>query len=123
MSKVIELRKIVLTRLKTIHPRVFFMDAPDNAQYPYLIYNLPNSVDDGALENYVLDVDGWDSQEDTTALETLMSQADHALHRETVIVDGLSVTFYRENRLTLTDDNKKIRRRKYVYQARVYMGG
>lgn len=124
MSKVIELRKVISSYLKSKHLRVYFEAAPENAIYPYLVYDLPNSSDDGSMEQFVLDVDGWDAPAnlDTTALETMMDTVDTGLHRKTVSISGLAMTFYRENRLTLTDEDVRIRRRKYVYQVRTHAG-
>lgn len=137
MIKIIEIRKNIKTSLKSIHPnvldeggnsksRVHYENAPDDTGYPYLVYDLPNSIDDGSLEQFVLDVDGWDYpvNGDTTALETLMDKVDKALHRKTVVIDAqLAITFYRENRIPLKDDDKRIRRRKYVYQIRTHENG
>jgi len=134
MIKVIEIREIIQTALKSVHARVYFesspatIDDPDNpgtnipTPFPYLVYDLPNSTDDGTLEQFVLDVDAWDSTNgDTTSLETLIDSADKSLHRKTITVDDvLAVTFYRENRLTLTDDDPNIKRRKYTYEVRTF---
>jgi len=120
--KVIELRKMINTMLKSIHPRIYYRSAPDTAVFPYLVYDLPNSTDDGTLEQFILDVDAWESTNgDTTGLETLIDSADKSLHRKTITVDDvLAVTFYRENRLTLTDDDPNIKRRKYTYEVRTF---
>lgn len=125
MSKVIELRKIIQSFLRTKHPRVYFEAAKDDALYPYVVYALPNSMDDLSMERFILEVDGWDmpANGDTTALETLMSIVDAELHRKTVMVNGISATLYRENRLSLTDDDQRIRRRKYIYQIRTHQAG
>lgn len=122
--KTVELRRIITTALLQVHPRVYFQVADEKADYPYLVFDLPNSMDDLSMEQFVLDVDGWDAPVggDTMALETLMASVDTVLHRKTVLVNGLSATFYRENRLPLLDDNKQIRRRKYVYQIRTHGG-
>ena len=123
MIKVIEIREIIQTALNSVHPRVYYQTAPDTAVFPYLVYDLPNSTDDGTLEQFVLDVDAWDrpSNGDTTIVEILIDSADKSLHRKTITVDdNLAVTFYRENRLTLTDDDPNIKRRKYIYKIRTF---
>lgn len=123
MIKTYELRKAIHLALKSIHPRVWFQTAPDGAAYPYLIYDLPNAVDDGSLEQFVLDVDGWDAPEggNTVPLESLMHEADKALNGLAAKVgDSLTLIVYRDNRLALRDDDPKIIRRKHVYQVRTF---
>jgi hypothetical protein len=121
MIKTVELRKAIQASLKSIHTRVYFQHAPDNAVYPYLVYDLPNSTDDGLMERFVLEVDGWSNSKDTNEVETLMDSMDKELHRRVVIVNGeLALILYRENRLAPIDDDPRIRRRKYVYQIRTY---
>jgi hypothetical protein len=123
MDKMIELRKVIQTYLKSKHARVYFQVAPDNATYPFVVYELPNSIDDGAMERFVLDIDVWDDESDTTSLETLASNIDNGLHRLTVMSNGLGCTFYRENRMSMTDDDSRLRRRKLIYQIRTHEGG
>lgn len=133
MIKIIEIRTLINSYLKTKHPRVYFEVAPDDAEFPYLVFDLPNSNDDGSMEQFVLDVDGWDypKNANTIPLETLMSVVDgdgdkanpSGLHRKSMVIPGLSLTFYRENRIPLRDDDPAIRRRKHVYQIRTHVGG
>ena len=122
MIKVIEIREIIQTALKSVHSRVYYRTVPDTTVFPYLVYDLPNSTDDGTLEQFILDVDAWDDTNgDTTIVEILIDSADKSLHRKTITVgNNLAVTFYRENRLTLTDDDPNIKRRKYIYQVRTF---
>lgn len=124
MNKPVELRKMIQTVLKSKAPRVYFQDAPEDAVFPYVVYDLPNSIDDGTMENFRLEVDGWDAPAngDTTNLETLMDSIDKALHREVKRVSGFAAVFYRDNRMALLDDDKRIRRRKYIYQVRTFGG-
>lgn len=123
MNKMLELRKAIATALMSAHPRVFYEAATEQAEFPYLVYDLTNSIDDGTLEQFVLDVDGWDRPAggDTTSLETMMDAADKAIHRMVVTVDDeMAFIFYRDNRLTLDDDDPRIRRRKWIYQIRSF---
>lgn len=123
MSKVTKLRSAIVTILRAVHPRTYYQRAPDNAVYPYLVYELPNSADQGDTEQFVLDVDGWDRpavQGDSTQLEQLMAAVDEALDRRVVTVDGTPMVIYRETRLPLEDDDVRLLRRKYVYQVRVF---
>ena len=117
------LRKLLHPYLKSIHPRVYFQDAPDDAQFPYLTYDFTQITNDGEeFETVALDIDGWDMPAggDTTALENLMESVNDALNKKTLTAEGLAVTFYLDRKIPLTDDNKDIRRRKYIYEARLF---
>lgn len=119
----IELRKTLQAHLKTIHPRIYFQQAPDTATFPYLVYNMPSLYDDGEGHQLItLDIDGWDapSDGDTTALETLMAEVNTGMNKKTFVTDTFSVTFYLETKLPLVDDDPRIKRRKYVYQGRLF---
>jgi hypothetical protein len=117
------LRKLLHPYLKSIHPRVYFQDAPDSAEFPYLTYDFTQIVNDGeGFETVAVDVDGWDmpANGDTTALETLMQTVNDALNKKTLTDEDLAVTFYLDRKIPLRDDNKDIRRRKYIYEARLF---
>lgn len=124
MIKMIELRKSLSSFLKGKHPRVYYEEAPENAVYPYVVYSLSNSINTTtSYEQFVLDVDGWDTpvKGDTTVIETLMDSVDTGINEKTFIInDVYAVTIYRENRLVVRDEDKLIKRRKYVYQVRMH---
>jgi len=118
-----KLRKLVHSCLKSIHPRVYFQMAPDNAPFPYLVYDFTQIVNDGEeFETVAVDIDGWDMPAggDTTELETLMQTVNDVLNKKTLTAEGLAGTFYLDRKIPLRDDNKNIRRRKYIYEARLF---
>lgn len=120
MAKHIELRKAIQTQLETAADRVYYRVAPQNATYPYIVFDLPTSYGEEP-EIYTLDIDGWDNVTDPTALETLMDAVDKALHRKVLYTtDKVGVKFFRENRLTLDDDDARLKRRTYIYSARAF---
>jgi len=117
----IELRKIIQGQLKAIHPRVYFQMAPKTATFPYLVYDIPTINDDG--EGYQLatiDIDGWDNENDTTVLETLMNSVNNALNKKSFIHNNTTLTPFLESKLSLRDDEAKLKRRKNIYQGRIF---
>ncbi|MBP1992547.1 hypothetical protein [Paenibacillus eucommiae] len=124
MSKVVEMRKALQSIIKAKHSRVYYEMAPDDVQFPYVTYELPNSYDDGTMENFVLHVDGWDApaKGDTMPLEMIMEEIDSVLQRQVIRTNGMAFVIYRDNRLSIPDDDKRIRRRKIVYQVRTFGG-
>ncbi|WP_307341592.1 tail completion protein gp17 [Caldalkalibacillus uzonensis] len=119
----IELRKAIKAAIKEVHSEVYFEKATDDSPYPYIVFDLPNSISNGALENFVLEVEGWDAptNSDTTGLEMMMDAVDKALQRKTfVIADNLFFSLYRDGRESINENDSLIKRRRYTYQARVY---
>lgn len=117
------LRKLLHPFLKSIHPRIYFQIAPDSAEFPYLVYDFTQIVNDGEeFETVALDVDGWDMPVggDTTAIENLMDEVNQALNKKTLTAEELAVTFYLDRKIPLRDDNPAIKRRKYIYEARLF---
>ena len=117
------LRELLYPQLKDIHSRVYFQVAPDSAQFPYLVYDFTQIVNDGEeFETVAVDIDGWDMPAggDTTELETLMQTVNDVLNKKTLTAEGLAGTFYLDRKIPLRDDNKNIRRRKYIYEARLF---
>jgi hypothetical protein len=130
----IEIRKVLSTYLKTLHPRVYFQIAPSDAVFPYIVYDLPSIFSDGeGGETATLDIDGWDmnSTGDTTAIENLMKTINGkldengnptGLDKRTLVAEDIVVTFFLENKLSLLDDDKRIKRRKYTYSGKLIRG-
>ena len=130
--------------VKAIHPnvaidgksvsRVHFQAAPENAPFPYLVYDFPNISPDGeSMDLAMVDIDGWDSPTngDTAALETLMALVNGngnlisptGLDKATLFTEAIAVTFYLDIKIPLRDDDPRIRRRKYIYQAKLFRRG
>lgn len=114
----IQIREQIRALLLPLSSIVYFQDAPDNAAFPYVTFNIPNSFMAGEVEVWVLDVDVWDSATDSTALETLANNINMALHRARYIGDGFYFTIYREGRQTPDDEDPRIKRRKLTFQVR-----
>jgi hypothetical protein len=121
MNKQIEIRTAIKILLDAVASRVYYNLAPDNATMPYVVFDLSNAVTDGSLETSVLDVDVWDDSMDTTVLETLVGNIDDAINKRHVLIpDKIAFGIYRETRMNVEDTEKSVKRRKYVYQIRVY---
>lgn len=116
----IEIRKELNARLKSIHPQVYFLRASEKATFPYLVYEFEIIDLEDGLKLLTLDVDGWDNNPDTTALETLMSNV-HASFKETTIInESMVVSFHSDRRLPIIDDDASLNRRKYIYLGRLF---
>ena len=118
----INIRKLIHSYLKTIHPRVYFLKAPAKTTFPYIVYSF-NVSDTGEWYKLItLDIDGWDNKDDTTQLETLMEQV-NTLNKKVLSNDSMSMTFFLDRQIPLTDEENDISRHKYIYQARLIERG
>jgi hypothetical protein len=115
-----ETRKAIKTFLKTLHPSVYFMQAEEKAIYPYLVYDFRLYPDGEGSELCTLSINGWDKSEngDTTNIENLMETL-KTLDKEVIISETFAITFFLENMIPLTDDDKTLMRRNYNYLGRL----
>jgi hypothetical protein len=128
VQKMLEIRKAIKAILVAggIESQyIHYQRTNEDAATPYVIVDISNSIDDGTLERFLMDIDGIDNQYDTVRLEELMDKADKSLHRKTIVVtqgsNELSLTIYRENRMTFENEpEKRLFRRRYIYQLRTH---
>lgn len=114
----INLKKSIYSKIDAVADRVYDSRTPTNSAYPYVNINYPNigESDQSFRSTIILEIDIWDNDTDTTALETLADNIDVALNR---YVD--TTLFYRVYRLNpyrfeLDDPDENIRRRQLRYQ-------
>lgn len=117
----IEIRKLIHDRLKSIHPNVYFVKAPSNAPTPYLVYTAEIYDDGEGFQTITLDIDGWDIGYDSIPLETLMTNVNITFNKKSMVAENLSVAFYLDRIIPMVEEEKKLLRRLYMYQGRLYM--
>jgi len=112
----IELRKIIVRKLRKHHEQVHYQNASKDATFPYIVYDFPNSFTEGEQEIFNLDVDIWDNRDDTTELETIASNVWKAFNRYRYLDENIQFSIYRDSRLPPLDEKEKnIKRRKINY--------
>lgn len=116
----IKLRGQLKILIEDIHPSVYYQNATKDTQFPYVVYDLPNSFTNQDQDIFNLDIDIWDNEEDTTNMEKLATIIWRELHRYRYIDEDIQFTIYRMNRLNIVDDDKRIKRRKLIFQVRYY---
>jgi|GEM_PF-884562 len=128
---ILELRKQIQTFLLTKCPRVYYERATQTAVYPYIVFSLVDSrEEEGNREDFDLEVDIWDNSQSTTAIETLTGDVDGdgdisnatGLHRKLFYTSNtLSAKVYRDRRLSIIDEDVRIRRRQLRYYIQTYL--
>lgn len=116
----LEIRKFLNARLKDIHPRVYFLHAPETATFPYVVYSFEiTNLEDG-VSLLTLDVDGWDNNPDTTMLEMMMMNVHDSFKEAHVLTEKLFVHFHTDRRLPVQDNDPSLHRRTNIYLGRLY---
>lgn len=110
---------------------LYYDDADEGSTFPYLVYSFePITVQDESSDTLLLNIDGWDhpATGDTTTLEELMQTIDgngslvdpSGLNEKIIKTDEVTLILRRENRYSIPDDNKSIKRRRYQYLCTVF---
>lgn len=112
--------------LKTKCNNVFYVEAPEKALMPYIVYSLPSAYEDDEFDIFTLDVDFWGTKEQLIALEELASSVKGngylinptGLNRGTFYNNDVAFTLYADTEVRPPDNEPRIRRIKQTYQLR-----
>lgn len=117
-----ELKKLVQTKLKTITTDVYFEQARDNALYPHIVFNFKDiDLEDLSRQDYVLEVDVWDKGSSTDRADELADMVEDLLHTKNLPQTGVLPTFYKMNRKSIPDPDKKIKHRLIRFRIQNYV--
>ena len=96
----------------------------ENTDYPYMTFSLPQSQENFQREVFILEVNVWDIDTDTTALDTMADQVCRTLHRLKYYKKNvLQTSIYRLNRSMVPDPDPRIRRRYLTFECKTYLKG
>ncbi len=114
------LLKIVKNHLKTKHDRVYHEEAPNNAKYPYIVFEITQGLKNSMRDDLILMVDIWDRNKDTMPIEDLTDTIDKLFHEANLPSENVLPTFYRETRLKVDDPDKTLKRRQLRFAIHTY---
>jgi len=121
VSKTVELRKVISSKLKTISDRVSFEVADNEADFPYIVYDL-SSVGFGNYprNDVILTINVWDKTTDTNTIETLADNIESILDHVNNPTTTILPTFYLDSRQNIQDEDKEIKRRQLRFTIQNY---
>jgi len=116
-----DLKILLQTKLKTIATNVFFENATDDALFPHIVFNF-RTIDLGDLsrQDYILEVDVWDKGNSTTKVDELSDKVEDLLHMQNLPQSHILPTFYKIDRKSIMDEDKKIKHRLIRFQIQNY---
>lgn len=120
MSKTLELKKQLQTIFKSLTANVHYEIAPDSSLYPYLVYELSELTYSYGKAVMQLEVNLLDYGTSTSVIETLADSLQDKLEKYYFINDKIQFRVYRRGRITVQEEDKKIRRRRLTFEIQLY---
>ncbi len=120
VSKTISLRTELQMLFKTLTNGVYYEQAPDDAAYPYLVYELSELFSNDGKTVFQLEVNLLDYGEDSFAIETLADDIQTALNKYYRISGIIEFTVYLGLRQTIKEEDKKIIRRRLLFEIQLH---
>jgi hypothetical protein len=123
MSSMVSFLSYIYNTILQAHPRVYQLRADDDAAFPYVTFSFPTGSDfDMNRQDFVLEVDIWDSSNSGVVAENLASAVDILLHKTVKHAPGeFDTHMYRLSRFQLPDPDPKIQRRQLRYECKTYL--
>jgi len=119
----IELKQALYELLESVHARVYHKKANDQAVFPYLVYSISNSLVNGDQETFIMDVDVWDDDPDTTSIDTISDAVWKKLHKHHHLDDDIQFSIYRQTRFSVEDDDNRLGRIKMTFEIKYFDRG
>lgn len=120
MSKTIELRTELQRIFKTITANVHYEIALDNSPYPYLVYETNELYHEYGKTVMQLEVNILDYGTNTSTVESLADTLQKKLHKYHYMNNEIQFSIYRLGRITVQEEDKKIRRRRLTFEIQLY---
>lgn len=120
-TKTNDLKKLIMTQLKTLTSNVYYEIAADNALYPHVVFSFKMiNLGDLWRQDYTLDVDVWDKGQSTTRIDSLCDEIEKLLHMQNLPQTDILPTFYLIDRRSILDEDKSIKHRLVRFQIQNY---
>jgi len=114
-----KLRDYLVEQLKLTCPRVYNMEADNDAIFPYLTYDLIG-FSEKIKTTYQFEVDVWDRQESTETVEGIVKDLSYLLSNTIYREDDQLIFIYYPGYKTVRDDDKLIKRRTLTFELTNY---
>lgn len=111
---------LIKTHLETKYERVYHEQAPINAIFPYIVFEVTTGFKNGERDDLTLIIDIWDRNQSSMEIEDLTDKIDNLFHNENLPTNEVLPTFFRENRLKVEDPDKTLKRRQLRYSVQTY---
>ncbi len=116
-----ELRKQLRKKISEVVTNNYYDQAPDNATYPYAVYDLAELNHYDGLTIMELEINLYDYGTNTSRIEELADKLQDTLHEYFFINHAIQFTCFRGLRQKVEEDDKQLIRRRLTFELRVHI--
>ena len=98
----------------------YYMEAPEDAKYPYAVFELNRLSEDYERQSYILEVNVWDSHKYYSRAEAKMDDIEKLLHGYFQLSNNDVFYVFNGSRQSIPDDDKAIKRIREQFELYLY---
>lgn len=104
-----DLRKLIVSQLTPIIPRVYYNRAPQATAFPYAVFSLSRfDLSDLSRDDIVLDIEIYDRSSDPLTIEDIADRIESHLNAANLPQETILPTIYRNARTMVREDDIQI---------------
>lgn len=115
-----DLRAVLTGRLRTCCPRVWYGQAKEKDQRPYLVYTVEQLSHSDNQRLMELEVNVVDYGDDTAPAEEISDAVEEAFDAWHYLDENLQISAYNDRRQTVEEEDRNIIRRRLLLELHVY---
>lgn len=119
-NKTEELRKALRASMLSVTDRVYFGQAPDNATYPYIVFDLSELIHQDGKTLMEMEVNVLDYGTVTTTAENIADEMQALLDRADYINAFIQYSIYRGLRQPVEEEDKQLIRRRLTFEIHLH---
>lgn len=95
-------------------------EAPEAAEYPYIVFSAVRTGDDGGRQQYVLEVNVWDQGMFYSRSESMMDTLEKKLHQQVYSSEDFLIRIFKGRRQNIPDPDNSIKRVREQFEMYVF---
>lgn len=98
----------------------FCEEAPEAAEYPYIVFSAARTGDDGGRQQYILEINVWDQGKFYSRSESVMDNLEKKLHQQVYASEDFLIWIFKGRRQNIPDADKSIKRVREQFEMYVF---
>lgn len=99
----------------------YYEEAPEGAEYPYMVFSERRLSDSEGKQIFSLEINVWDQSEYYSRAEGMMDALEEKLHRCNHMTDKFLIRIFRGSRQNVPDPDRTIKRVREQFEMQVFV--